>query len=57
MSDRDTDFLLNLINMLLTSHSEGAPFQNHSNIHDTIDAMTLGIALWKSFTLNYQSIT
>ena len=53
MSEGDTDFLLNLMNTLLTSHGEYAPFQNHSNMHDKIDATTLGEAPWEHFMLNY----
>jgi len=53
MSEGDTYFLLNLMNTLLASHGKHVPFQNHSDMHDTIDATTLGEAPWEHFTLNY----
>ena len=53
MSQGDTDILLNLINAMLTSHGNHAPFENHSDMHNTIDATTLGEAPWDHFTLSY----
>ena len=53
MSEGDMDFLFNLMNAMLASHSNCAPFHNHSNMHNTIDATTLGKAPWDHFTLNY----
>ena len=53
MSEGDTDFLFNLINAMLASHGERAPFRNHSDMHNTIDATTLGEAPWDHFTLKY----
>lgn len=53
MSEGDTDFLLNLINALLASHGDSAPFRNHSDMHNKIDATTLGEAPWDHFTLKY----
>ena len=56
MSQGNTDFLLNLINAMLASHGECAPFHNHSNMHNTIDATTLGEAPWDHFTLKYDGL-
>ena len=53
MSECDTDFLLNLVNALLWSHGDTAPFQNHSDMHTRIDATTLGEAPWEYIKLNY----
>ena len=53
MSQGDTDILLNLINAMLTSHGNHAPFKNHSDMHNTIDVTTLGEAPWDHFTLSY----
>ena len=53
MSEGDTDFLFNLMNAMLASHGDHAPFCNHSDMHDTINATTLGEAPWDHFTLNY----
>ena len=53
MSEGDTDFLLNLVNALLSSHGDTAPFQNHSDMHTKIDATTLGEAPWEHIKLNY----
>ena len=44
MSEGNMDFLLNLINALLLTHGDIAPFQNHSEMHTKIDVMTLGEA-------------
>ena len=56
MSEGDTDFLFNLINAMLASHSECAPFHNHSDMHNTINVTTLGEALWDHFTLKYDDL-
>ena len=56
MSQGDTDILLNLINAMLTSHGDHAPFKNHSDMHNTIDATTLGKAPWDHFTLSYNGL-
>ena len=53
MSEGNTDFLLNLINALLTSHGDAVPFRNHFDMHNKIDATTLGKAPWDHFTLKY----
>lgn len=53
MSEGDTDFLFNLMNAMLASHGDRAPFCSHSDMHDTIDATTLGEVPWNHFTLNY----
>lgn len=53
MSEGNTDFLFTLMNAMLASHGDQAPFRNHSDMHDTIDATTLGEAPWDHFTLNY----
>ena len=53
MSEGSTNFLLNLINTLLTSHGDTAPFLNHSDMHDKIGTTTLGEAPWDHFTLKY----
>ena len=53
MSKGDTDFLFTLMNTMLASHGDQAPFCNHSDMHDTIDATTLGEVPWDHFTLNY----
>ena len=53
MSQGDTDILLNLINAMLASHGDHAPFKNHSDMHNIIDATTLGKAPWDHFTLSY----
>ena len=53
MSQGNTDILLNLINAMLASHGDRAPFENHSDMHSTIDATTLGEAPWDHFTLSY----
>ena len=53
MSEGNTDFLLNLINALLASHGDAVPFCNHSDMHNKIDATTLGEAPWDHFTLKY----
>ena len=44
MLQGNTDILLNLINAMLASHGDRAPFKNHFNMHSTIDATTLGEA-------------
>ena len=56
MSEGDTDFLFTLMNAMLASHGDQALFRNHSNMHDTIDATTLGEAPWDHFTLNYTGL-
>ena len=53
MSQGNTDILLNLINTMLTSHGDHAPFENHSDMHSTINVTTLGEAPWDHFTLSY----
>ena len=53
MSEGDMDFLFNLMNTMLAFHSDHAPFHNHSNMHNTIGATTLGEAPWDHFTLTY----
>ena len=53
MSEGNTDFLFNFINVVLASHSECASFYNHSNMHNTINATMLGEAPWDHFTLKY----
>ena len=53
MSKGDTDFLLNLVNALPSSHGDTAPFQNHSDMHTKIDVTTLGEAPWEHIKLNY----
>ena len=53
MSEGNTNFLLNLINTLLASHGDTAPFLNHSDMHDKIGTTTLGEAPWDHFTLKY----
>ena len=53
MSEGDADFLFNLMNAMLASHGDCAPFCNHSNMHNTIDATTFGEEPWDHFTLNY----
>ena len=53
MLEGDADFLFNLMNAMLASHGNCAPFHNHSDMHITIDATTLGEAPWDHFTLNY----
>lgn len=53
MSEGDTDFLLNLVSTLLSSHGGTAPFQNHSDMHTKIDATALGEAPWEHINLNY----
>lgn len=57
MSEGDTDFLLHLIDGLLTPHGERAPFRNHTDMHNAIDATLLGEAPWDHFTLNYNGPT
>ena len=44
MSEGDMDTLLNLINALLASHGDTAPFQDHSDLHAKIDMTTVGNA-------------
>ena len=53
MSEGDTDFLLNLINALLASHGDTAPFQNHTDMHNKIDVTPLGEAPWEHVTFKY----
>ena len=53
MSEGDTYTLLNLINALLASHGNTAPFRDHSDLHAKIDATTVGNAPWNNFTLHY----
>lgn len=53
MSEGNTNFLLNLINALLASHGDTVPFCNHSDMHNKINATTLGEAPWDHFTLKY----
>ena len=53
MSEGDTDTLLNLINALLASHGNTAPFWDHLDLHAKIDAMTVGDAPWNNITLHY----
>ena len=53
MSEGNTDTLLNLINALLASHGNTAPFWDHSDSHTKIDTMTVGDAPWNKFTLHY----
>lgn len=53
MSEGDTDFLLNLVSTLLSSHGGTAPFQNHSDMHSKIDATALGEAPWEHINLNF----
>lgn len=53
MSEGDTDFLLNLINALLASHGDTAPFQNHTDMHNKIDATPLCEAPWEHVTFKY----
>jgi hypothetical protein len=53
MSEGHTDFLLGLINALLATHNDTAPFRNHDDMHAKIDATTLGEAPWNSFSLSY----
>ena len=53
MSKGDTDTPLNLINALLVSHGDTAPFQDHLDLHATIDTTTVGDAPWNNFTLHY----
>ena len=53
ISEGDTDFLFTLMNTMLASHGDQAPFCNHSDMHDTINATTLGEVPWDHFTLNY----
>ena len=53
MSQGNTDILLSLINAMLASHGNCAPFENHSDMYSTIDVTTLGEAPWDHFTLSY----
>ena len=54
-SQGNTEILLNLINAMLASHGDHAPFENHSDMHSTTDATTLGEAPWDHFMLSYSS--
>ena len=54
MSKGDTNHLLNLINATLATHGGKAPFHNHHDMCDIIDATTIGEAPWKHFKLNYE---
>ena len=48
--------LLNLVNALLTSHGDAAPFQNHLDLHAKTDMTTVGEAPWNNFTLHYNGL-
>ena len=54
MSEGDTNHLLNLINATLATHGGKAPFRNHHDMRDIIDATTISEAPWKHFKLNYE---
>ena len=53
MLQGNTDILLNIINAMLASHGNHVPFENHSDMHSTINATTLGEAPWDHFMLFY----
>ena len=53
MSASDIDMLLNLWNASSAAHGESAPFQNHKDVYDTIDATPLGDIPWTNFSLQF----
>lgn len=53
MSASDIDTLLNLWGASEASHGQSAPFQNHKDMYNTIDATPLGDVKWESFSLHY----
>jgi len=53
MSASDIDTLLNLWGASAATSGSTAPFQNHKDLYNTIDATPLGDVPWQSFSLHF----
>jgi hypothetical protein len=53
MSASDIDTLLNLWGASAATSGGTAPFQNHKDLYNTIDATPLGDVPWQSFSLHF----
>jgi len=53
MSQGNINILLNLWEASATTFGGQAPFVNHTNLHDTIDAIPVGGVPWQNFAVSY----
>lgn len=56
MSAANIDHLFNLWGASAASHGGAPPFQNHTDLYNTIDSTPLGDVEWESFTLKYDGV-